>query len=459
VAPSCLDGLRCAKGSRYEPASRLAITPKFITDYRWTFLDYGFAYVAACLSAQPPFRDAFLAAGASVYAGWERSVRVPYLCAAARDLFELMLGTNDLWGPDGAPLNTEPFLRPFAYGPVAAYLQKRGVIAYADPEDGAVSMAFAMNGARPLAFQTLRPSIFRMGVDEGNGELLLMGGQFGAAPGRVVVGPSVRQPTGTEVAPRADQPVEGGQELTVVSWASDGIRCKLPLTGPAASGYVQVWVDSRWSNVAQLTSWRWRLALSSSGPGTLQLRANLEVLVRADLRAVRTEVDGEPVHVPLVPFVAAKGLSASYSASGTHSGPSAGCDRTVGWDAAGALAPDLGPSTLLGFLDPRLRTLQFGVGLLVPSALRVTDTRVCSGTTTVTERLDTLALANRDTHAVVPAPPYIPVQLDEAYGIPAGAFEYVLDRLVISGGEVSTVRVQWDAAPASFPPELRNGGR
>jgi hypothetical protein len=459
VATSCLDALRCVK--RGAEFSRLAITPKFIKDYRWSFGPYSLAFVAACVSARAPFRDAFLAAGASVYAGWTAPVRLPQLITAARDFFELMFATNDLLDPAGDPMNVEPLLRPLDYGAIWGYLHRRGVADYVDPVDGTVALDFALNGAVPQAFQTLRPSINRMYVNEALGELQLDGGSLGTTPGRVVIAPAVTTPTAADWATmgRADRPVQGGLELTVKTWKSENVVCALPADDAAAGGYVQVWVDTRWSNVAQLTSWSGRFTLRRQGPGSLRQDATMDVLLRADLRGVRTSIEQTPVVSPIVPLTAAANLVAPYSASGSYTArSSSGCDLTVGWSAAGTLAPALGPSSLIGYLDPISRLLTLGLGIGVLSGLHVDRTAVCGTDVTSTSEDQNLALGSSSPDASPAAPP-LQLTLDADFGIPAGTFQYAEKISIINADEPATVTITWGAMPAKFIPEQRLGGR
>ena len=52
-------------------------------------------FVNACASATGALKQAFLDAGASLYLGWTKPVRVWAMCGAAMDFFSLMLGLNE----------------------------------------------------------------------------------------------------------------------------------------------------------------------------------------------------------------------------------------------------------------------------------------------------------------------------------------------------------------------------
>src|SRR3970282_1428937 len=87
--------------STARPATRLCITPRWITKYRWRFGDYSLVFINACSSAQGAMKQAFIDAGASVYLGWTNPVQAWALAGATMDFFGLMLALNENGGSPG----------------------------------------------------------------------------------------------------------------------------------------------------------------------------------------------------------------------------------------------------------------------------------------------------------------------------------------------------------------------
>ena len=98
TGPLCLDPIACRPVVGGGVQTRLAITPKFISKYRWSFGEHSLVFVNACGSATGEMKQAFLDAGASLYLGWTKPVRVWAMCGAAMDFFSLMLGLNENGG-------------------------------------------------------------------------------------------------------------------------------------------------------------------------------------------------------------------------------------------------------------------------------------------------------------------------------------------------------------------------
>jgi len=100
------------------------ITHAFVDSYM-SFGENSLVYFNTCLSNSPIaqlFQDTCLAKGASVYAGWTKSVKDPDANRAAQFLFDRLAGVNQ---PSVVPIETPP-QRAFNWQAVYADMQSRG---------------------------------------------------------------------------------------------------------------------------------------------------------------------------------------------------------------------------------------------------------------------------------------------------------------------------------------------
>lgn len=235
----------------------LFITAKFVRD-NMKFAADSFVFVNACSSYSTDFRDACFEAGASVYAGWSQTVANGDATNVASRLFDRMLGGNRYQPPTP---------RTAAQNWVAVYDQMKaeGADIYPNSRGGQTQVILAENpNTNGGDFAQFSPSISgRMRVDEEKGELTLFG-FFGSRPGKVMM---------------------NGAELELVGdWNATQLTCRIPNSGANAAGDVQVLVDGRPSNKAQLTMWEGTINLMSDGAGSLTTTAEISVRLRGDVR-------------------------------------------------------------------------------------------------------------------------------------------------------------------------------
>ncbi len=250
-----------------------AITSIFIRKYL-KLAPNSLVVLMACsagLAEAAVFRASLSNVGASEIIAWQGSATAAgYRTVDA--LFDRMTGVN-------ANDPRTPPNRAFDFEDVWRYLGSRGLLE--NPPTGEP-------GSRPApikrfgqgGFDLTNPLITMLEVDWK--DKLVVHGGFGAEPGTVSV---------------------GGTVLPVTRWSEAEIELTLP-TGPndppGSHGDVIVTTRKRSSNVRPLTSWRGEIVYLAEelaqehGQGRLTRELRLELHLRGDGHATRTEVDGAP---------------------------------------------------------------------------------------------------------------------------------------------------------------------
>jgi hypothetical protein len=273
-----------------------AITPAFVNMY-WkagTFSNNSLVYIDACKSdVDPNWKNAIMAAGASVYAGWLDDTGDPFAGKTARLAFDRMLGANR-YCPETSPnvavtpcavgQAASPIFpqRPFNYAAVSnTEFARHALGTYLNLTSGfSTTLNFTPPTPGPT-FGLLAPSIMNMQVDEtvGNAGQLTIFGSFGTDPRTAGTG-SVQI---------------GGNDANIASWDPAGIVVNLD---PNSSGDVQVRVRGHQSNVAQLTMWQGQFNFQLSGPQSISETTTYNLNIRQDIRQYRKVIHdppGEPV--------------------------------------------------------------------------------------------------------------------------------------------------------------------
>ena len=346
--------------------TRLAITPKFIRKYGWSFGEHSLVFVNACASATGDMKQAFLDAGASVYLGWTKPVRLWAMCGAAYDFFSLMLGLNENTGGVGQGNSINPLQRPYDWAAVMTHLQSRTQAAYyLDADEGIVELEPTLNEAVPAGFQSLRPSIYWTAFDEARSEMILIGGVFGTRRGSAAIGAGMPCLGGivacTSNGSNADWRVADATTLAVKDWRSQNVVLKLPADGPGSAGIVQVEVDGRWSNGVQLTRVNFPLKANKNFGGSLSVQVNAKLSFRGDFRGVRLDPVQALTYMPLIACSTPPVATATFTATGVHrySAGDSGGTVTVEWSGSGVVGPFmLGASgvAVTGTVTPQSRT-------------------------------------------------------------------------------------------------------
>ena len=362
----CMHPTACGRAGGHH--TRLAITPKFIRKYGWSFGQHSLVFVNACASATGAMKQAFLDAGASVYIGWTQPVRLWAMCGAALDFFSLMLGLNENGGDTrGAEIN--PFQRPYDWGSVMDHLHSRTQAAYyLDAEDGIVELEPTLNAAVPAGFLGLRPSIYWTAFDEARSEMSLIGGVFGTRPGSAAIGASMPCVGGkvacTSYGRLADWRVADATTLAVKDWRSENVVLKLPADGPGSAGIVQVEVDGRWSNGAQLTRVNFPLKASKNFGGSLSVQLDANLSFRQDFRGVRLDPVQDLTSSALVHCVTPPSSTGSFVASGVYRYSEGSTSVTIEWSGSGVVSASEGfyVAVVGGTVTPQDRAGKFVVG-------------------------------------------------------------------------------------------------
>lgn len=268
----------------------------------------------SCTSGAAQMVEAFLAAGAGVYAGWDD------WCAgsAAPEYFFDRMSAANAYRPEDPP--QRPFDWQFVYTDMQQHDLHKITVDY-----GFFGGLAGQIGVRTatLFFHSnddtgvVAPTISYMEMQEPDSRLV-MNGVFGS---------------------RQDEVTVGRTPVAIVSWSPREIVCELPLEGPGAAGPVQVTVDGRESNRVNLTEWRgdfeyrWR-----PGVGSLGVDFDMELHWRADVHDYRREPGATPEPNDPVFFAAAPDTRGTWRAFGDYENVlSDGTVRRVVWLGSGTL--------------------------------------------------------------------------------------------------------------------------
>ncbi len=461
----CMAPLACntrGSGTHY---TRLAITPKFIRKYGWSFGPHSLVFVNACASATGAMKQAFLDAGASVYMGWTKPVRLWAMCGAALDFFSLALGLNENGG-DTRGAEIEPFQRPYDWGAVMDHLHSRTQAAYyLDADDGIVELEPTLNKAVPAGFLGLRPSIYWTAFDEARSEMILIGGVFGTRPGTAAIGASMPCLGGnvacTSYGRSADWRVADATPLAVKDWRSENVVLKLPADGPGSSGIVQVVVDGRWSNGVQLTRVNFPLKANKNFGGSLSVQVNANLSFRGDFRGVRLDPVQALTYLPLTACSTPLAATATFTATGVHrySAGDSGGTVTVEWSGSGVVGPFmLGASgvAVTGTVTPKSRTGAFLATIFGTGIQEKTTVSIPGSAPRVTIRSIGFEIDSQfdpDTTLTISVPfstRYAADAVTQSHTV-AGASPY-------NSADLNT-RIELGPFTAEYPPEERLGGR
>jgi hypothetical protein len=304
---------------------RWAITEQFIQKY-WKLDRNSIVVFDACQSADYTLARVMKNV-CSAYLGWDNNIN---LAKPSLYLFDRLLGANSY-------LPEDPKQRPFDLEAVLDDMAKQKL----DRNGDFAKLQYSRGNLGN--FGLLAPTIRNMTVDE-QGKTLKIYGEFGDEPG-----------SGGIVS-------VGGTVMNSRTWTPDEIDIKkLPDT---ASGDVYVQVRNHKSNVARLTDWRGQIRYYWNNDGSEQVTGTIDLHVRADVRAYRSEPHVDPTTHP-VDFEAAYDTKAHFVASGSFTQGQA----TTTWKGISdpLLKPTLGAGLFcIGTVDPQAQTLdlalEFGTG-------------------------------------------------------------------------------------------------
>lgn len=415
-----------------------AITPEFITRYRWRFSANSIVMIHACASDNAGFREAFRQAGASLYGGWSKPVWVHRAADAMTWLLDGFLAANlDIPTP-------EPRDRAFDYLSLKADFDEKQVTRYDDPtEGGEVSFNFTRFKDDPAG---LMPSMVRATVME-HREQVILRGSFGNVRGRVFVGTDMATDPSGNAKYMPWWPAGTVTELVIDEWNADEVVARLPPDGAGSAGHIAVRVGDRWSNCRTLTRWRGTIHVIGRGPGSLVIEHRVHFAFRSDVGHWREMPKGPlqdgPAGLALIPDVVTSFWEWWASGSNTATVPG---DVTlqVTWNGSGVVETSLEPRanqvyTLLGSIDRRNRQvgLMFAGGSLGALPMRQVHTTPYGSTTT-----DGLADMS------------LPAALAPADGAHLGIPLVLGDDLTIEGGEFTVAESSKLPTGESEPPPI-----
>jgi hypothetical protein len=398
-----------------------AITSQFVTTY-WKDKNGGFdpsafVYVSACDSDNPiydivgsgDFKGAVLDAGAGVYAGWDDPVNHTVAGAAARLVFDRLLGADQFCYENGVPecevgpapgADADPPVyaqRPFDYESVQYDLTLHTWNGLPLSAKASAALSFTPNPGGST-FGLLAPSI--MDMFEGTGLMLYITGNFGTTPGTVQLASS---------------------DLGC-SWGSYVITCTLP---PAGGGPVVVSVNDHMSNPAALTLWQAAWNLSVIGPGSIFESIDFNLQFRDDIRLYRPVIHNPPREPLATSLKFLKASTGTFSCSGQ----AAAGATTFSWVGSGSLS----------LFPPATKNDFFGYVAVVNSGImniNVTGTETfCTGT---------------ENPPGVSGP--VGIVFPSYFFLPLGTFPVTLDKdanILASPGTTGTNGWYWPPAPSA----------
>ena len=246
-----------------------AIRPAFIANH-FKLSDSSVVMQDSCTSADKVFADAYFAAKAGMYVGWDK---VTYLSPKMALFTDRLLGSNTV-----DPIESPPE-RPFPQENVIAWMRAKGL----DGSGSGSKLEVAINAGSQAGI--LAPSIRFLWVDEGffqnDPSTLTLSGEFG---------------------PRDDgkykrEVILGGKSLNVTGGDDFTIIADLP-DDDAAAGPVVVIIGGRTSNEVPLSLYDVHMIWQFAGPGSLHISQNLHYKLRMDVHRSREDVGLPPVGPP-----------------------------------------------------------------------------------------------------------------------------------------------------------------
>jgi hypothetical protein len=299
-----------------------AIRPSFISKH-FKFADNSVVLQDSCTSADAAFSNAYIAANAGLYGGWDNVAQ----SSTRMSLFtDRMLGANTV-----APIETPPE-RPFEAAKVIAWMRKFGL-------DRAGSAKLQLSSKPGFDAGILAPSIQSVRVTEG----LLRGAQSTVTINGIF-GPRDDGKYKRELTIGGKSAnITGGDDLTIIA--------DIPTTGTGSVGLCVVTVAGRISNEVPLSLYDIPMTYTLIGADKLKISETIHYYVRMDVHQFRTDV-GAPLSGDLEIISERSDSIGTFSATGSSS--AAGCTST--WAGSGTVqvpaSLSVQPSvTLNGVLD------------------------------------------------------------------------------------------------------------
>ena len=393
------------------PQTHYAITTSFIEAYwQGRLSEHSLAFIDACFGGSSILGAALAVAGASAQAGWDAVVSdmgtvlrlTPYFFdrGTGRNAFE---ATN----PPNPPFETPKVLEALA---AKGYDR--------DPAFPAARFAVTMlQGANVML--TPRAMLTIDNFHQG-GDYVYVLGQFGSAPGTVTV---------------------DGVPVAVTQWTPTSVYLDFE---SSRSGDVVVEVGGRRSNARRLTSWTVPLDIENRGEGTLALRMDCTLHLRADLLPWNPWYPDYPTYLsdmakPYVSVTGKETSSCTYEASGSWTSPDPN-PTTISFSGGGTMAKDTAGTGLPDLTDAMVVDPGHVSGILSASfpSGRHFFTRTVNGSDFAEDLAEVMG---GDCNGLG----FESLQLDPQRGIRTGTETFVRE-----GGGSCTA--SWSAATAVHPP-------
>lgn len=291
------------------PEGTYAITSRFVRQH-FRFAKNSFVYFDTCWSAHRDareFREACFDKGASVYAGWDRSIHYEAAEILNRDLFDGLLGLSQL-------VDTQPRQRPFDLNAMIQYLDD--TYGFRDPKitssnpgrnvfGGKLTFFDAPTNRDNGVFKLLSPSIRNMYVNEMDQTIQVFGLFDPDADIKIQV-------NGNSMGEFSPDTVSKSQ-----------LTFSLPALGQPSAGWVTVIQEGRISNSVPLTQWHVPVNLERYFTAEVYSPSasySFDLFFRGDLHPFRVKPYLDPVRAGSSLFLNASSKSSGRlaSAGGTY---------------------------------------------------------------------------------------------------------------------------------------------
>jgi hypothetical protein len=405
-----------------------AFTGQFVRKYM-SFAEKSLAYVAGCSTAtNNAFVNAFLAKGASAYAGYSNTAWSDFLCTSTKVFFDRTLGTNYPY----VDQKETPPQRAFDWPAVLTWMQSKKLDYGA--ADGSTKLVLVPKSGSTLG--PLAPSIATMSVHPYEQKLYIYG-IFGENPGSDGVVTVNNTPS------------------QVLEWAYDGqtqmnrIVCKIPDDGAGSYGDVQVKVHQIKSNTTQLSRYKGNFTLVHETMDGRKYEVKLTLQFRVHLLGFRMQPGEKPMfNQPNYCVYADMGSKGEYTASGSTGGQvfwtGHATDLHNNIDGAAAVRSyEAG-----AWFDPEQKKMQ----LYMSGGIK--DGIIQTMGSTITPMLMIYGVDEFDgKHGYLPSYVEIPLQPNFSITKDKRSAKKVTTYYSMLGPMMDTVRIEWDDITCEAPPK------
>ena len=410
-----------------------AFTAQFVQEYM-SFSANSLAFVATSGAASDPtFTNAFLARGASAFAGFTGPVEPASSQRAVSVFFDRTTGDNQSDPKESPPQ------RAFDWQRVLTWMQSNQ---YDYGDEAGTSRLVVLTQGSGNTCGPLAPSIAMMYADPAQ-EKLYLWGIFGDNPGS-----------------KGQVTINGSTAMPVLDWGYDGaagmdrITCQIATEGPDSYGDVQVVVGGITSNIRQLSRYKGEFTLTEDTGDGRKYQIFLTLQFRVDLLTYRTEPGGQPTYDTDNLVNADMASTGDYQCNGSTEG---GDGSRLDWSGQGiGLHNNIdGASDPKGFIagawfDPQNLKMQVYVSGSIQDGLVMTIVPPPPGPS---QSFNLNIIFGLDTFDGTREgfPSYVEVPLNSDFSISKGSA--MATEIYAHFGAHDTVKLEWEDIACDSPPD------